>query len=50
MRELTIAELQAVSGGFVKPAPRPRYLLVRLVVALIVHLLRRREPPRMLEA
>jgi hypothetical protein len=40
MRELTSVELQAVSGGRVAPAPRPRHPLLALVVAIVVRLLR----------
>lgn len=51
MRDLTSVELQAVAGGLARPTPRPRHRLLRLVVAVIVHLLRRREPRKvMLEA
>jgi len=44
MRELTATELQAVSGGLMRPAPRPRHPLLRLVVAIVVRLLRGRHP------
>jgi hypothetical protein len=49
MRDLTSVELQAVSGGLMAPPPRPRHPLLRLVVAIILHLLHR-QPKVMLEA
>jgi hypothetical protein len=44
MRELTGVELQAVSGGIIAPAPRPRHPLLALVVAILVRALRGGRP------
>lgn len=47
MRELTSLEIQSVSGGRLVPAPRPRFDLRALVLAILRRLFdpRRPEPP-----